>query len=247
MPLAILSLVIQLSFAYHALKTGRPYWWIFIIMGFPVMGCLIYYFVEVFPNSREHRSAHKAARKLARALQPDAELQKRAEELAICGSTDNKTALAEECMQHRMYPEAIRLYESCLHGAFAADGALLFGLARAAVEAGEWQKAGQAIATLKSTLPSLRTQEVRLLEARTLAGQNRKDEALAAFGTLVPAFVGLEARYRYGEFLAGLGQHEAAHHLFNEVIQHSKRFSSSIDEEREWVAQAKRAIGGAQG
>jgi hypothetical protein len=43
-----LSLFIQFCFAFHALKTGRPYWWIFVIMAFPVMGCLIYYFVEVF-------------------------------------------------------------------------------------------------------------------------------------------------------------------------------------------------------
>ena len=26
-----LVLLIQFCFAYHALKTGRPYWWIFII------------------------------------------------------------------------------------------------------------------------------------------------------------------------------------------------------------------------
>ena len=56
MPLiGAIVVLIQFCFAYHALKTGRPYWWIFIIMAFPVMGCVIYYFVEVFPGSREHR------------------------------------------------------------------------------------------------------------------------------------------------------------------------------------------------
>ena len=66
--------LIQFCFAFHVLKSGRPYWWIFIIMAFPVMGCVIYYFVEVFPGSREHRSANKVARSLSRVLQPDAEL-----------------------------------------------------------------------------------------------------------------------------------------------------------------------------
>ena len=77
-----LVVFIQFCFAFHALKTGRPYWWVFIIMGFPVMGCVVYYFVEVFPGSREHRRANRAARVLARVLQPDAELKKKAEELA---------------------------------------------------------------------------------------------------------------------------------------------------------------------
>src|SRR6266404_2160993 len=115
MPIAgAVVLLIQFCFAYHALKTGRPYWWVFIIMGFPVMGCVIYYFVEVFPGSREQRRAAKTARAIARVLEPDAELKKRVEDLEICGSVDNKTALAEECMQHQMYPEAIKLYESLL-------------------------------------------------------------------------------------------------------------------------------------
>ena len=65
--------------------------------------------VEVFPGSREHRNARKAARKIAKALQPDADLKRRIEELEICGSADNRIALAQECMDHRMFSEAIRL------------------------------------------------------------------------------------------------------------------------------------------
>ena len=65
-----LEVLIQFCFAFHVLKTGRPYWWIFIIMSFPVMGCVIYYFVEVFPGSREHRRADKTVRKIVKAMQP---------------------------------------------------------------------------------------------------------------------------------------------------------------------------------
>jgi hypothetical protein len=55
--------------------------------------------------------------------------------------------------------------------------------------------------------------------------------------------VGLEARYRYGDFLARLGQHEAASHVFNEVIKHSQRFASSIEDEQKWALAARQAIG----
>ena len=241
--LAGLVILIQFCFAFHALKTGRPYWWLFVIMAFPVMGCVIYYFVEVFPGSREHRSAHKAARKLAKALQPDADLKRRAEELEICGSTDNRMALAEECMNHQMHAEAIKLYESCLTGAFQNDGAVLFGLARAAVEQRDWDKAAAALARLKADAPKTRPLDVRLLEARVLEGRGENDAALAAYRDLIPAFVGLEARYRYGAFLARLGQHEAASHMFNEVIKHSQRFASSVEDEQRWAAAAREAIG----
>jgi len=36
--LGAIVLFIQLCFAYHAYKTGRAQWWLFVIMGFPVMG-----------------------------------------------------------------------------------------------------------------------------------------------------------------------------------------------------------------
>ena len=197
--------LIQFCFAFHVLKTGRPYWWLFVVMAFPVMGCIIYYFVEVFPGSREHRRANKAARTLARVLQPDADLKKRVEELEICGSVDNKIALAAECMNHQMYAEAARLYESCLDGAYSSDGVILFGLAGAAVEAGDWDKASTAIARLKADAAKLRPLERRLLEARVLEGRGENDAAIAVFRELVPAFVGLEARYRYGSLLLRLG------------------------------------------
>ena len=240
--LGALVVLIQFCFAYHVLKSGRPYWWIFIIMAFPAMGCIIYYFVEVFPGSREARKADKAMRSLSRALAPDAELHRRAEELAICGSLDNKLALAAECMAHQMYADAARLYETCLEGAYAADGAILLGLAKAQVEAGEWSKAAAAIARLRAAAPKLKPYEVRLLDARVLEGRGENDAAIAVYRELIPVFVGLEARYRYGRLLARLGRQDAARQAYNEVLSHAKRFASSIEEEEQWAAAAREGL-----
>jgi|SRR5690242_2047235 hypothetical protein len=242
--LGALVLLIQFCFAYHALKTGRPYWWMFVIMAFPVMGCVIYYFVEVFPGSREHRRARKAGRSIARALQPDAELRRHAEELEICGSLDNRIALAGECLNHRMYPEAARLYESCLAGAYANDGAILFSLARACVEGGDWAKAAQTLERLKSAAPKLRAPDARLLEARLCEGRGDYDAALALYREILPAFVGLEARYRYGRLLLRLGRREAAMEAFHEVVKHARRFAFSIEEEAQWAEAARSALVG---
>lgn len=245
MPLVgAIVLLIQFCFAYHALKTGRPYWWMFIIMGFPVMGCVIYYFVEVFPGSPEERRAAKAARIIKRALEPDAELKKRAEEFERCGSVDNKLALAAECMAHQMYAEAIKLYESCLAGAYANDGSILFGLAKASLEARDWARAASALTRLRNEAPKTRPLEVRLLQARLLEGRGDNDAALAAYRELLPKFVGLEARYRYGRMLMRLGKAEAAIDMFNEVVKLARRYSSFHEEEERWAEAAREAIAG---
>jgi hypothetical protein len=243
--LAGLMFAVQFCFAFHALKTGRPYWWIFLIMGFPVMGCVIYYLVEVYPGSRQERSAHRAARRIVKALQPDADLKRRAEELEVCGSIDNKLALAEECFNHQMYAEAIKLYESCLSGAYKHDGAILLELARSAVEGGDWDKALATLARLEAEAPQTRPGDVRLLKARVLQGQQHNDAALALYRELIPAFTGLEARYRYATFLSELGQHETSLHVFNEMIAHAKRFPSLIEEEQQWARAAREAVSNA--
>jgi hypothetical protein len=240
--IAVVVFLIQFTFVIHALKSGRPYWWIFIIMGFPVMGCVIYYFVEVFPGSREHRSAHLAARKLVKALQPDADLKRRAEELEVCGSVENKIALARECMAHQMHAEAMSLYESCLQGPFSVDGVILFELAKAATEGGKWEKAGAILARLKTEAPKIRPLDARLLEARVLQGQGETDAAIAVHRELIPEFVGMEARYRYGELLLALGQHEAALQMFNEILKHSKRSAGSTEDELRWISAARKAV-----
>ena len=36
--------IIQFSFAFHAVKTGRGAMWVTLIIVFPVVGCLAYYF-----------------------------------------------------------------------------------------------------------------------------------------------------------------------------------------------------------
>ena len=41
MPLLIaLTVIIQICFVVHALRTGRPTYWVFIIMAAPVTGCV---------------------------------------------------------------------------------------------------------------------------------------------------------------------------------------------------------------
>jgi hypothetical protein len=96
-----------------------------LIIVFPVIGCLAYYFLEVFPNSSEERILRRKMRALAKTMSPDAELQQRARELAINPSIENRCKLAEELAGRRMYDDALRLYESCLEGPYAGDKGLL--------------------------------------------------------------------------------------------------------------------------
>jgi hypothetical protein len=236
--LAVLLAVIQFSFAFHAMKTGRGAMWITIIIVFPVVGCLAYYFMEVFPQSREHRAVRKHIRDIAKAMNPDGELQRRTEEVATTASVENRAALADECLEKGMFDEAIRLYEGCLEGPHANDPRILFGCARARFYNGDHRPAEEILARLARAHPKFRPDEVRLLQARVLEALGDTQGALAAYEELRNRYVGFEAKYRYGVLLKRLGRDREADELFAFIGSHARR--SALESEHEWVKLAAR-------
>jgi hypothetical protein len=236
--LFILLAVIQFSFAYHAMKTGRGAMWITIIMVFPVVGCLAYYFLEVFPGTREETVLRRHIHDIARALNPDGELRRRSEEVAVSASVDNRASLADECLEKGMFDEAIRLYEGCLEGPHANDARILFSCARAYFYDGRHRQAEEILARLAKNHPKFRRDEARLLEARVLEALGDTQRALDAYAELRDRYVGFEAKYRYAALLKRLGRNREADELFAFIVNHARR--SALESEQEWVKLARR-------
>lgn len=238
--LAPLLVIIQLSFAIHAFKTGREQKWLWIIMFMPVAGCLAYYFLEVFPNSREERRVRQGIRDIAKALNPDGELKRRAEELKVNDSVENKSLLAEECLEKGMFDEAIALYLSALTAQFANDPKLLFGLARAYFYNTAYTDARQVLEKLERNHPSFHRDEIALLLARSFEALGLVDDADKRYEKLVLSYVGLEAKYRYGMFHKTQGRPARANELFDDVIQTSARNRRATIGQDEWIRLAKK-------
>jgi hypothetical protein len=245
MPLLLaLSLLVQVLFVVHVYRSGAPRYWVFVILAFPVAGCLAYVALEVFPRSREATAAQRAVRRVGRALDPDKGLREKVAELERCGSIDNRMALAEECLTAGMPEDAAKLYRSCLAGAYENDPHLRFGLARALVEQGAWEDAAAVVDRLRKDHPCHRANEARLLHARVLEGRGETAAALEEYHGLAPAFVGLEARCRYGLALERLGRADEARALFGEAAAEAARTPSPVESERRWGKLARdRAAG----
>jgi hypothetical protein len=240
MPLLFgLNVLVQVLFVVHVYRSGAPRYWVFVILAFPVVGCLAYVALEVFPSSRQATGARRAAQRVARALDPDRGLRARVADLERCGSIDNRTALAEECLAAGMAQDAATLYRSCLAGAYENDPHLRFGLARSLVEQGAWDEAADAVNRLRADHSCHRSNEVRLLYARVLEGGGDAAAALEEYRGLAPAFVGLEARCRYGLTLERLGRADEARAVFAEAALEAGRTPSPVESERRWAKLAR--------
>jgi hypothetical protein len=233
--------VLQLTVVYHAFRTRRPYYWIFVIMAFPLMGALIYFLIEILPGTRSERSLRKIGNDIVKAVNPDGGLKRRAEELAICGSVENKLKLADELVERGMFDEAIELYKSAREGQYYFAPDLLYGFARARFFNGEYLEARKLLGDLQEHAPRYYTQEVALMKARAAAKFGDRATARAEIETLLDNFVGLEARYRYAELLFDDGQAARAKAELERVVDHAKRFKVSA-EERTWARLARQGL-----
>ncbi|HEV3011443.1 MAG TPA: tetratricopeptide repeat protein [Burkholderiales bacterium] len=243
--LGAVVLLIQLCFAYHALKTGRAWWWLGIIMGFPVVGCCFYYFVEVFPNTRESRKAERAVQAIVKSFDPDKSLREHVANLEDCGSVDNRIALARSCMDRRMYREAASLYRSCLAGVHASDPGIRIGLASALLGAGDHKEAHAIAQALRQSPASFRSPEVQMVEAKALEGLGRFDEALARYRVLADTYGGEEGRWLYGALLVRMGRTGEAGEIFSRMLRHAERMPEHYrDAQREWLALARQQVQG---
>src|SRR5690349_9268538 len=174
--LIALIAVVQAFFVLHVFRTGRSFWWAFVITATPIVGCVAYYLIAVFPRSRQLKSAQRMSAQIATAFVPHAELRRRLAQLQLCPSVANKVSAAEELMRCGMYYRAVCLYEDALRGIYATDPQLLMGLARAHVNNQTFEQARETLERLSRIDARYRPEEVRLLNARALEGQGRYDD-----------------------------------------------------------------------
>jgi hypothetical protein len=242
MPLIVLTFIIQCCFIYHVFKTGRPVWWAFVILSAPVIGCIVYYFVEVFPGSREQHAAHRAGRHISRALNPDRELKHCLEAVDVAPTVENKVALAKEWLRHGQPHNAIALYREARTGPHADDADLALGLATACLAANDFQEVRRLCEHLRTDHPKFRAHDVALVRARALEGLGEQTAALDEYERLAGAAVGLEAKIRHGQLLKRLGYATHARSVFEQALAHAKRFNLKHDEEQVWVSVARKEL-----
>ena len=244
MPLLILYWVLPIACGIHVVRTGRPLFWLWIIIFAPMIGCAIYVIVEVIPELMGSPRAQRAAGRAKRIVDPNRAYRAALDRLEAADTVDNRRAVAEHYLERGMNDEAAKLYASTLTGVHQDDPALLFGLARAEFAAGRAAEALQALDQLKAANPGYQSPDAHLIYARALEALGRDAEAREEYEALAGYYPGAEARCRYALLLKKMGEGEKARALFAEIVKSLDRAGRRfIREQREWYDLARQNMG----
>lgn len=242
MPIGLITLI-AIALAIHAYRTGRMNPWLWIIVFVPGLGSLLYVILELIPELVNSTKARRLKSGMVKTMDPGRDYRALAREVEIAPTVANRLRLAEECLRLGRAADAAALYAACATGLYAADPAVLGGLARARFATGDMDGARAALDALRAENPDWRPADVALLTARILEAQGHTAEALAALRALATSCPGEEARCRYAALLARTGDAAGARAEYREVIRRVELQGRAYRKQQAgWYEEARRGI-----
>lgn len=213
----LLHFLIAGFFAVHVVRTGREYYWLFLLFGIPYVGSAVYFFAVYLPESRLHHDVRRAASATARVLDPGRELRDAERAFDLAPTAQNQMRLAGALLEAGEYAKAAHHYESCLKGPFASDPVIRLGAAQARMQNGESAVALELLESIRKQTPDFRPEQTTLLLAKAYAKEGRHDNARAEFVAATQRFGSVESRAEYAIWALGQGDVAAASEQQQEI------------------------------
>lgn len=219
-PFAIVAKLLwlgQLALILHVLKTGRPYYWMWILFMAPAIGGIAYVLIELLPDLNSSGSGGFSWKPRAWRIR---ELRAELEET---DTVKLHLALAAELLADGKPAEARAAAEAALQGVFRDDPHTLAAVARYRLEAGEATEALAALDRIKIQADRMLAQTVKLLRGRVLVALGRHGEAQAVLREIAPTYIGEEPRYFLAVSLQQSGSVAEARVLWEEIRHRFRR------------------------
>ncbi|CAB1057128.1 hypothetical protein D1BOALGB6SA_1867 [Olavius sp. associated proteobacterium Delta 1] len=237
--LALCEIMVQVYFAVHAIRTGRERQWLFVIIIFPGVGSLVYFFSEYLPDMQHAASL----RKRRPGVNSSKHLRYLEDQVEITPSVKNKKALAEAYVHSGKFDKAIPIFESCLQGFYEKDSFIVEGLCCAYFFKGDFEKAKINLLGLKKLLADEPNNDFDLLLARAYEESGETDAAVKEYSALVKHFTGAEAPCRYALLLKKIGRSEDAKTIFRQIVKDSRLSPKFYQkDQKKWINVAKREV-----
>jgi hypothetical protein len=188
--------------------------WYWIIIFFPVVGCVIYLY-DNFYSRNQLRSFSEAAKTLVNSNRRIEQLEKN---VKFNDNVTNKLNLAQAYASIGRYEEAVKLYESCLKGFSSEDPVIQMNLLSACYQNKNYKRVielGQKLSGYKDFTNS--QERIALAWAYYYEGDQAK--AIGVFNDLNRSYTNYKHRVEYTKLLIKLDKQEEAEDVLARLLE----------------------------
>ncbi|MBO6606027.1 hypothetical protein [Psychroserpens sp.] len=121
-----LIIALQVYCVYHLIKNGRNYYWIFLIIFLPVVGCIVYLLTQVYNK----RDVEKIQEDLTTIINPTKKIKDLEQTLAFSDTFQNRINLADTFYENRDFQNAVKQYELAMANGYEDDSYILIQLVK---------------------------------------------------------------------------------------------------------------------
>jgi len=239
-----LNYLIAILMCVHVVRTGRPMYWMFILLAFPGLGSLVYVLTNFLPDVMGGSTARHLGKAARDTLDPEREYRTAKEAVDDSATVGNRMRLAHAAAALGRFAQAEQLYGEAAAGIHADDPVLLLGRARALLELDRPAEALTLLEQLGEQGDLGRTAPAALAMGRAYHGLGRTAEADTAYQWAAGRLPGLEGLARYAAFLAEVGRRAEAEEALAEIDKRAAKTTSHFRKEaRAWRDFAAAALG----
>lgn len=208
-----LHVIIALFFAVHALRTGRPFYWLIILFSFPGLGSIVYFFAEYLPANKLNRGVQQVSKSALKLLDPSRELRDAEEAFDLTPTVQNRIRLASALDEAGKFKEADAQFDACLQGPFANDLELNFLAAKAKLHNNLAAQAITLLIKVRTIQSDFRAEQVSLLLAKSYAATNNERLAREEYINALNTFGSTDCKAEYALWAASIGDIVTAKNL----------------------------------
>ena len=110
-------IILQAYCIYHLFKNRNPYYWVFVILFLPLIGCVIYFITQVYNK----RDAEKVQENIVSILNPTKKIKDLEHKLKFSETYQNRVNLADAYLEIKDYNSAIPYYLKALDDSSLSD------------------------------------------------------------------------------------------------------------------------------
>ncbi len=165
--MGLILLAVQIGCFIHAIKTGRPFFWLWLLFMFPGIAVIAYLLIEVRPTMGK-LDWQSIRWKLS---SPAERIRVRRDELQHSNTIKNRYRLSDELIAAGNHEEACRVLTDGMCGVFADDAELMLKVAKTHLDCGRIDQARDLLSRLRPLQGVDFQYEYQLAQARVLAGQ----------------------------------------------------------------------------